>query len=359
MSGISVQAFGGIRRVLICEDSQTYAAGLSRLLSRDRQIEVVAICSSAEEAIERLARLPVKPDLVTMDLELPGMSGGDAIEQIMSVEPVPILVLSGAVTNGSKRALETLGAGALEVLPKDSLDLRDPDGDDARAFRSRVKLLAGVRVLHHPRARLNKGLGAASASASAADLGTASVIGICASAGGPQAIAAVLAEIPAGFPIPILVVQHITSGFIEGFARWLDKQVPAPVRLAEPGPARAGIWVAPEGAHLRLASSSRIVLDDHPDQERHRPSGDVLLRSIAASAGPQGVAVVLTGMGSDGADGLDAVRRAHGLTIAQDEASSAVFGMPRRAVERGASLVLEPKAIGRRLSTLRPPGARA
>lgn len=348
-------AAAGVRRVLICEDSRTYAAALSRLLSRDPDIEVVGVCASAEETLEQLARLPVKPDLVTMDLELPGMSGGDAIEQIMSVEPVPILVLSGAAPRGSDRALESLGAGALEVLSKDHLDLRDPDGDDARAFRSRVKLLSGVRVLHHPRARVNKHL----RTASDAPLGTASAIGICASAGGPQAIAAVLAEIPAGFPIPVLVVQHITKGFVEGFARWLDDQVPAPVRLAAPGPARAGVWVAPEGGHLLLDARLRLVLDDREDHEPHRPSGNVLLASIAASAGAEGVAVVLTGMGSDGADGLDAVRRAGGLTIAQDEASSAVFGMPRIAAERGVALALDPAAIGRRLATLRPAEASA
>ena len=348
-----MEAVNGVRRVLICEDSPTYAAALSRLLSRDRDIEVIGVCASAEEALQRLAQLSVKPDLVTMDLELPGMSGGDAIEQIMSIQPVPILVLSGAVTRGSDKALQSLGAGALEVLSKDKLDLRDPDGIDARAFRRRVKLLSGVHVLHHPRARVNKHLHASSATPA----GTAAVIGICASVGGPQAIAAVLAEVPASFPIPILVVQHITKGFVESFVRWLDDQVPATVRLAEPGPAKPGIWIAPEGAHLLLDGRRRLVLDDREDHEVHRPSGDVLLRSIAASAGAEGVAVVLTGMGSDGADGLDAVRRAGGLTIAQDETSSVVFGMPRRAVERGAALVLDPAAIGRRLLSLSRDGA--
>jgi two-component system chemotaxis response regulator CheB len=338
-----------VRRVLICEDSRTYAAGLTRLLARDPEIEVVGVCESAEETIARLERSRLKPHLVTMDLELPGMSGGSAIEQIMNVAPVPILVLAGGVKPGSETALASLGAGALEVIPKDGLDLRDPGGADARAFRARVKLLSRVRVLHHPRAGLNRHGRPPDAAAARG----ASVIGICASAGGPQALASVLAGLPATFPIPILIVQHIASGFAVGFADWLGEQVQPPVRLAVAGPAEAGIWIAPAGAHLTLAHDGRLLLDRHGVSGPHRPSGDVLLRSIATAAGANGVGIVLTGMGSDGAAGLADVRRAGGLTIAQDEASSAVFGMPRAAAERGAELVLPPARIAERLRALR------
>ena len=336
--------------MLICEDSQTYAAGLSRVLERDPEIHVVGVCTSAEETLARLQRPGAKPHLVTMDLELPGMSGGDAIEQIMSVQPVPILVLAGGVRSGSERALASLGAGALEVLAKDTLDLRDPGGDDARAFRKRVKLLSRIRVLHHPRGGLNR---QPQTPANVAAGRGASVIVLCASAGGPQALAAVLSGIPAGFPIPILVVQHIAKGFTAGFAEWLDDQVALPVRLARPGATAAGVWVAPEGAHLLLTAAGRLVLDDQRDAGPHRPSADVLLHSVAAGAGTHGVAVVLTGMGRDGALGLGEVRRAGGLTLAQDEASSAVFGMPRAAAERGAELILGPSRIGERLRALR------
>jgi two-component system chemotaxis response regulator CheB len=285
-----------------------------------------------------------------MDLELPGMSGGAAIEQIMSVLPIPILVLSGSVERGSRTALAALAAGALDAVPKDGLDLLDLDSAPAQAFRRRVKVLAGVRVIRHPRAGLSRRDPAPEAPA-----GTASVIGVAASAGGPQALAAVFAEIPGTFPIPILVVQHISEGFAEGFARWLDGQVPPTVRVAANGGAAApGIWMAPDSAHLSLGSSHSLVLDTHTDAGLHRPSADVLLRSLAAHAGREAVAVVLTGMGRDGADGLAEVRRAGGLTIAQDEASSAVFGMPKAAAERGAELVLGSAEIGRRLRALRP-----
>lgn len=340
---------GVARRVLICEDSETYAAGLSRMLVRDPEIRVVGVCASAEEAISRLSGLEQKPDLVTMDLELPGMSGGDAVEQIMNFQPVPILVLGGGVACGSTKAAALLAAGALEVFSKETLDLRDPDGVDAGAFRRRVKLLSGVRVLRHPRAGLSRWNPPDSSSFPR----RASVIAICASAGGPNALAAVLAEIPATFAVPILVVQHMATGFIEGFAHWLDEQVPLPVRLAEPGPAGPGIWVAPEDVHLALDDRGGLVLDGHDDNGLHRPSGDVLLRSVATNAGAYGVAVVLTGIGRDGADALGEVKHAGGLTMAQDEASSAVFGMPKAAAEVGAEFILGPAAIGQRLRTLR------
>jgi two-component system, chemotaxis family, protein-glutamate methylesterase/glutaminase len=343
---------GEARRVLICENCPTYAAGLSALLARDPEIDVVGVCSSAEETIARLARLDPQPHLVTMDLELPGMSGGEAIEQIMSAQPLPILVLTDGVHNGSRTALMSLGAGALEVASKDALDLRDPDGAQANAFRRRIKLLSSVPVLNHPRARLRH------RKAAGADHGSdrAAVIGICASAGGPRALAAVLSEIPHTFAIPILVVQHMAGGLTEGFARWLDDQVALPVRLAPAGPIGRGIWVAPEGAHLVLDRVHRLASAAGEEGELHRPSGDALLGSLAASAGLAGVAVVLTGMGHDGAGGLRQVGRAGGLTIAQDQASSVVFGMPKAAAEAGAELVLAPVEIGRRLGVLRAVG---
>jgi two-component system chemotaxis response regulator CheB len=338
-----------VRRVLICEDSRTYAAALSRLLEHDREINVIGVCESAEQAIASLPRL--KPDLVTMDLELPGMSGIDAIAEIMSLLPVPILVLSGHVEHRSPTALAAIAAGALDALPKNELELKDFDGAGAQAFRHRIKVLSGAKVIRHPRTRP-----ARPASPPAAWVRTASTIGICASTGGPQALATLLADVPAAFPIPILVVQHIAAGFVESFVRWLDAEVTLPVRIAAAGRPSAGIWVAPAGAHLTLDAGGRIELDDRTDAGPHRPSGDVLLRSLAASAGRNAVGVVLTGMGRDGAEGLADVQRAGGLTIAQDQATSAVYGMPCAAAECGAELVLALAAIAPRLLALRQAG---
>jgi two-component system, chemotaxis family, protein-glutamate methylesterase/glutaminase len=341
-------------RVLVCEDSRAYAAALHRTLEYDGDIEVLAVCGTAEEAIAALPR--VEPDLVTMDVELPGMDGLEAVGEIMSSRPVPILVLSAYVGHASDQTAAALAAGALDVLAKDDLDLRDPAGVVAAAFRHRVKVLGQARVIRHPLARL------------AAKAGTgvqgrrASVVGVCASVGGPQLLMFLLKALPADYSIPILIVQHIAAGFTEGLARWLDQAAAIPVRLAEPDMPAAGpgAWLAPDGAHLTLTATGRLALDRHTVAGRHRPSGDVLLASIAAAAGRTGVAVVLSGIGSDGAVGAAAVRRSGGLAIAQDEESSAVFGMPKAAIDLGVGVVLSPSRIAACLLGLQPeppPGA--
>jgi two-component system chemotaxis response regulator CheB len=341
------------RRVLICEDSKTYSTCLTRLLERDPELEVVGVCETAEQALARLPSL--RPDLVTMDLELPGMSGAEAIEQIMSVFPVPILVLSSQIEQHSRAALAALAAGALDVLPKADLDVGDPDGPAAQALRRRVKVLCRVNVIRHPRARLpNRN------AVPASWVRAASIVGIAASTGGPQALATILSALPATYPIPILVVQHMSPGFAGAFAQWLDSEVPLPVRMAvggvRPGP---GVWIAPEGAHLVLTTTGRVALDDLTVEGLHRPSGDMLLRSLAASSGRDAVAVVLSGMGRDGAAGLADVQRVGGLTIAQDEVTSAVYGMPRAAAECGAEFVMPLSEIAGRLQALRPARAAA
>jgi two-component system chemotaxis response regulator CheB len=283
-----------------------------------------------------------------MDLELPGMSGLEAVELIMGLEPVPILVLSAHVGPRSHQAAAALAAGALDALHKEALDLENPGGASAAALRRRVKLLSGVRVIRHPRARL-------AAHRAAPAQRTASVIGICASTGGPHALGTILESLPETFAIPILVVQHITPGFTEGLVRWLEESIPLPVRTAEQGlKAHSGVWVAPENADLLLGPAGGLVLDRSTEPALHRPSADALLTSLAVAAGPESVAVVLTGMGRDGAEGVEAVRAAGGLTIAQDEETSTVFGMPKAALERGAELALPLPDIAGHLLKLRP-----
>lgn len=333
-------------RVLICDDSRSYAIALRRMLEEGGEIEVAAICGTAEEAIAALPR--IVPDLVTMDVELPGMGGLEAVEEIMGSHPLPILVLSAHVGPGSTKTAAALAAGALDAVSKTDLDLRDPAGPAGAAFRRRVMVLSRIRVIRHPRGRFRIRRPAPGTAR------PASVIGICASTGGPQVLSRILAELPASYPIPLLVVQHITAGFTEGLAQWLDQAVPPPVRVATAGPpASRGVWIAPDGAHLRLTAGRRLSLDRHTVAGMHRPSADVLLESIAAAAGQAGVAVVLTGMGDDGAAGTAAVRLRGGLTIAQDEASSVVYGMPRAAAERGVDLVLPPHQIAATLLGLR------
>jgi len=333
-------------RVLICEDSLAYAAGLQRMLEYDKDISVAGVRVSAEAAVTALPRL--RPDLVTMDIELPGMDGIRAVEEIMGSRPLPILVISAYVAGAaSEKAAAALAVGALDAVAKDDLDLGDPAGAAGVAFRRRVRTLSRARVIRHPRSGPGPGL-------DVRDPGRrASAIGVCASTGGPQVVARLLDALPADFPIPLLIVQHIGAGFVAGFASWLDQTVRLPVAIARGGsPAGRGAWIAPDGAHLKLTSAGLLALDRHTVTGHHRPSGDVLLESIAAAAGRAGVAIVLSGMGADGAAGAAAVRGKGGLAMAQDQESSAVFGMPKVAIDLGVDLVLSPAEIAAALVNL-------
>ena len=334
-------------RIVICEDSRTYAAALRRAFEHEGTHRVVGVFASAEETIGALAGL--RPDLVTMDLELPGMSGLEAVEQIMSAQPVPILVLSAHLGDDETRPGAALAAGALDALPKSRLDLRDPAGSDASALRRRASVLSSAHVIRHPRSRLTRAPATAGAETR--------VIGVCASTGGPHALSVILGALPPSFPYPILIVQHIVAGFLAGLARLLDQTSSLPVQLAAHGVRPVhGVYLAPDEVHLRLGADGRLALDRARAVRGHRPSGDVLLESMAAALGDRATGVVLTGMGRDGANGIRAIADAGGFTIAQDEASSAIFGMPRAAVESGAKLVLGLDDIAPRL--IRLAGAR-
>ncbi len=340
-------------RIVVCEDSYTYALALRRALEHGGTCSVVGVFASAEQALAALPAL--KPDLVTMDLELPGMSGLRAIEQIMSSQPVPILVLASHLDGEAREPAVAVAAGALDTLKKSDLDLLNPAGPDANALRRRAKVLGGARVIRHPRARLDN----RSAESVPEPRRRTRMIGICASTGGPQALSALLRGLPASFPIPLVVVQHIAAGFTVGLARLLDETVALPVRLAEDGKSpTSGVYFAPEGEHLELGPGHRFVLDRNGAPGPHRPSGDILLTSIARRLGADAVGIVLTGMGRDGARGVTALREAGGLTIAQDEQSSTIFGMPKAAIESGAELVLGLDAIALRLLRLATAAAR-
>jgi two-component system chemotaxis response regulator CheB len=335
------------RRFLLCEDSRAYAAALSRFLGHDERIEVVGVAASGEQAIADVERL--KPDLLTLDMRLPGMDGLEVVKRLMADSPLPIVILSGAVAKGSERAAEALAAGALEILPKDRLRLDVLDDVWAEAMRSRLKRLSSMRIGRPPR----PSRGPRRKRVESADR-VAGAVGIGASTGGPPVLEAILSALPKDFSVPMLVVQHMAPGFIEGFVQWLNRRLPIDVRLAREGDrATAGVWFAPDGSHLTLDRSRRFALDAETEAT-HRPSVDVLLASMAEGLGEEAVGVVLTGMGKDGAAGAAAVRRAGGLTIAQDETSSVVYGMPRAVAEEGADLVLAPDGIADALSALRP-----
>jgi len=338
------------RRIVLCDHSENRIRVLGGFLERDPGIEVVGAYSAVEAMLSKVAE--VAPDLIALDLETAGADVPAAIEQVMREGSTPILILPGDRDAEDERVIEALAAGAIDAIAADKLRLDEPDSLWAVALRSRIKRLANVRLKHN--GADSRPVGRAPSRAWRQSAATYRAVGIGASVGGPPALESVLRGLPADFPIPILVVQHMAAGFDDGLARWLNRAVPPPVALAEDGiPLRPGIWLAPDGAHLRLERDMSLSLDRETEHGVHRPAVDVLLDSIAMSLGKRGVGIVLTGMGRDGAEGIGAVAAAGGLTIAQDEETSAVFGMPGAAIESGVDFVLSLEELAVKLATLR------
>jgi two-component system chemotaxis response regulator CheB len=345
---------GGRCRIAICEDSKAYAVALKNFLEQDPEIDVVATFGTGNDLLAALNQLDA--DLITMDLELPGISGKETIGAIMRQHPIPILVVSAHAGKRSPRTAEALAAGALEAIHKDSVRVGEPGDVWATALRGRIKRLASLQLKR--RAHTDGRLGPPPPVRPELER-PARVIAIGASTGGPPALFRVLRGLPADFPTPILVVQHIAAGFGAGLVEWLDRSVPATVRVASEGDtARPGVWLAPDDAHLVVESSLAFSLDRETRSGAHMPSVDMLFESLAAAVGDETVGVVLTGMGTDGANGVAAIRDAGGFAIAQDEASSAVYGMPRAARDSGADLVLPLDEISHALGALRSAGVR-
>ncbi len=332
-------------RILICDDSRTYREAMRRFIEHDRDLCVVDAVATGEEAVERLPKLA--PDLVVMDLELPGMDGVEAVERILAAHPVPILMLSAHTHRGSLEAARAMSAGAIDARSKLEITPTEPLTARAVAFRRYLKRLSYARVAAPRRPTPRP--------ATTADRlpAAVSMIGIAASTGGPRALEQILRALPADFPVPVLAIQHITTGFLDGLLSWLGSVTDVPVAKAVPGaPVRRGVWFAPEDVHLAVDRRGRLHFDRETVSGWYRPSADVLFTSMAASAGPGAVAVVLTGMGSDGADGVAAIRAGRGFVIAQDEQTSAIYGMPRAAAEQGADVILALDEIGGLLTRL-------
>jgi len=346
-------------RVLVVDDSITARKHIIEVLEADPGFEVIAEAADGREAIELVGKL--KPDVITMDMMLPVMSGLAATEWIMAYRPTPIVVVSGSLNRGELfRTYDAIAAGAVEVVPKPEATTNRSEWG-ARLV-SVLRVAARIKVVTHVRARLSRSPGAAGATAPPPSTGAVTLVALGASTGGPGAVRRVLMDLPAELPVPILLVLHIGAPFDVTLADWLDAQSPHRVGFATDGerpldgPPR--VLLAPAGKHMFLVHG-RIRLDAGPERHSCRPSIDVLFESVAEEIGPGAAAALMTGMGRDGADGLLAIRRAGGHTIAQDEASSVVYGMPRAAAEIGAAgSILPLDAIGPALSRLVKRGAR-
>jgi len=329
-------------RVLVVEDSVTVRRHLCDVLRADPEIRVVAEAGDGKQAIHLCETL--RPDVVTMDMMLPMMTGLGATEYIMAHCPTPILIVSSSTNRGEVfKTYEALAAGAVDVLEKPTG--HEPDGVWEQNFLRTVKLVSRVRTVTHVRARLGPlGLLPPAPHAwSAAQLASRErcrVVAMGASTGGPGAILEILRALPQNFALPLLIVLHINEPFAAAFAEWLDGQTGLRVSYAVDGQLLAAtngrVCMAPPDSHL-IVRNGRLQLTRDPERHSCRPAVDVLFESLALEYGASAAACLLTGMGRDGAAGLLAVRRAGGLTIAQDEATSVVYGMPREAVLAGAA----------------------
>jgi two-component system chemotaxis response regulator CheB len=348
-------------RVLVVEDSLTVRRRLCEVLAADAGLEVVGEAEDGKRAIELCQAL--RPDVVTMDMMLPLMTGLAATEYIMAHCPTPILVVSSSINRGELfKTYDALAAGAVDVLEKPSGD--EPEGHWEQHFIATVKLVARIRVITHLRARLNgftqpHAAGPLPAIAPPSTGRACRLIAIGASTGGPGAIVELLRGLSPQVQVPVLLVLHINEPFGSAFADWLDAQTPRRVAYARGGESLAElagrVAIAPPDRHLVLRQG-RLCLTQEPERHSCRPSVDTLFESVALDGAATAAGCLLTGMGRDGAAGLLALRRAGGVTIAQDEATSVVYGMPREAALLGAAVHILPlREIGPALSALASP----
>ena len=314
-------------RALVVDEAGTQRTRLVEVLREEGDIVVVGQPDNAADAIEQVTQ--IRPDVVVLDLHLRGDQSQQAVEQIMARRPTPILILSARLDGRhSPSAVQALVAGALEALPRP----RQWTPELGAELRRMVRLISSVHVIRHPRGGLLKG--PKKETAQRPELQP--VVAIAASTGGPSALATILSGL-AGLQAPVLVVQHLHADFVAGLVEWMSRVSALPVETARAHQiTRSGtVYLAPGGTHLRLGANHRLELHESPVTV-HRPSANELFRSVADSARATGIGVLLTGMGDDGAQGLLEIRRQGGVTLAQDEASSAVFGMPKAAERLGA-----------------------
>lgn len=342
--------------VVLVDDSPVQRRFLRAALEAGQGFVVLGEARNGKEAVALVDRL--RPTVVLMDLDLPVMSGIEAIEAIMSASPTPVVVYSAFVggTN-SENALEALAAGAVDVLAKPGPDDDGSLDDYADVLRRTLRVAARVRVITHPRGRLRTqgmtgsvpAIGGGTRRPLAVSTpapgrpyppgGSVHLIAIGASTGGPQALLALLGRLPVDLEQAVLVVQHMAEGFIPGLASWLDGLVPMPVVVGESGRrlVPGTVTLAPSGGNLLVQDDRLRVLCTPPAPGQfHVPGIDATFESVARALGPEAVGVLLTGMGRDGAAGLLAMRRRGALTLAQDEATCAVYGMPAAALAQGA-----------------------
>lgn len=342
-------------RVMLVEDSPTVRTLLCHIIDHDKRLALAAVCASAEEALESIET--VAPDVISMDIRLPGIDGIEATRRIMTDHPTPIVVVADSVHDASLGiAMNALKAGALSVVEKPAGLGAESYASVAGAIATQLYIMSQVPVIRQrsiglsARAVRTKRTGETDLAR-----GLPRVIGIAASTGGPPALAAVLGALPISFPIPLLVVQHMGASFMEGFAHWLGGQTKLKVEIARHGQApQAGVaYVAPGDRHLTLDAQGLMRISAEAPIASQRPAATLLFQSLAKNVGAKAGGVILTGMGEDGARGLLEMKNAGAYTIAEDASTAVVHGMPGVAAKIGAARAILPlDQIGPRLLSL-------
>ena len=342
-------------KVLVVEDSRVVAEFLTHVLTADPGIQVVGIAANGEEGLKTAQQ--TKPDVITMDIHMPKVNGFEATRRIMETCPTPIVIVSSSVSVADvATSFQAIEAGALAVVACPPGPGHPYHEVQVKELVVTVKLMSEVKVVRRwPQSRFMPAIPAVPPVETQNPPGTIQAVAIGASTGGPLALRTLLSGLPKDFAAPVLIVQHMASGFVAGFVEWLAHSSGFPARVATAGesllPGHA--YVAPDDFHLGVSTDHRILLSKDVQENGMRPAVSFLFRSVAAVFGPRAVGVLLTGMGEDGAQELKRLKDAGALTIAQDQESSVIHGMPGQAIQLGAALqVLPPEAIAKTLTTV-------
>jgi len=340
-----------VTRVVVVDDSGFFRRRIVEILEADARIEVVGTAGDGKEAIEQVAKL--KPDVVTMDIEMPVMDGITAVRHIMSAQPLPILMFSSLTHDGAQATLDALEAGAVDFLPKRFEDIAKDREEAKLLLRRRIHAVARQRRAPSPAAAPSgRGNVASSAPAPVIKRGQFQMVAIASSTGGPIALAQVLTKLPANYRFPVVVVQHMPASFTPAFATRLDQQCAIKVKEAEDGDlVKPGqVLIAPGGRQLNLRQAGgevRVEISDGDAALHYKPCADITFSSVASVYGGKTLALVLTGMGSDGREGARELKKQGATIWSQDEASSVIYGMPMAVAEAGLSdQVLSLRDIG-------------
>lgn len=327
-------------QVLLVEDSPVALEILDRLLSSSPEVEIVGKARSGKQALEMIPQ--ARPNVICTDLHMKEMDGLEFTKQVMATDPKPILVISTSVQKeDSQNIFQLLQAGAVDVFPKPTTGLASDYERVKRELIGKIKILAGVTVFTKRQANLTNTHNGATSSDRTLNTGrlmdvttSTRVVTIGASTGGPQALHKILSQLPANFPVPAICAQHISVGFLNGLVDWLQSECKLNVKVAEVGesPVPGTVYFAPEKSHLELDATGKFSCASSVPVDGHCPSVTVLFRSVAKFYGRATAGILLTGMGKDGAAGMQAIAQAGGMTIAQDEKTSVVFGMPKEAI---------------------------